>query len=286
MKIYNEAGVLPQSRRFFSTPSATAKRLFFYVTRCGHYFYDASYCFADSCSVARLKSHQNFFLICLLSGRMQFQLPHGVFTAEAGQLALINCRAPHRFFTGGSAEALWLHFDGANAAAFFEQILLFREGRQVLDALPGNPVREEMAAIIQGLSRASLTEVECSQRLYRILCALLLPQQAVCGDSGPAARAVQYIARHLFEPLSVPQVAAAVNLSPSHFSRLFRSSTGFSPHEYIVLRRVDEAKRLLHTTALSVKEIADRTGYRSEGNFIASFTEKVGLSPTAFRRGI
>ena len=70
-------------------------------------------------------------------------------------------------------------------------------------------MREEMAAIIQGLSRASLTDVECSQRLYRILCALLLPQQAVCGDSGPAARAVQYIARHLFEPLSVTQVAAA-----------------------------------------------------------------------------
>ena len=65
---------------------------------------------------------------------------------------------------------------------------------------------------------------------------------------------------------------------------MFRSRTGYSPHEYIVLRRIDEAKSLLHTTALSVKEIAFRVGYHSEVNFISSFTAKTGVSPAAFRR--
>ena len=66
--------------------------------------------------------------------------------------------------------------------------------------------------------------------------------------------------------------------------RLFKARTGYSPHEYIVLRRIDEAKSLLHTTSLSVKQIAFRVGYHSEVNFISSFTAKTGISPAVFRR--
>ena len=44
--------------RFFATPSATARGLFFYVTRVGHYYYDERYNFLDSCDVARQESHK------------------------------------------------------------------------------------------------------------------------------------------------------------------------------------------------------------------------------------
>ena len=99
----------------------------------------------------------------------------------------------------------------------------------------------------------------------------------------PVAAAMAYVQAHLAQPISVPQLAAAVNLSASHFSRLFRTATGLSPHEYIILRRIDAAKQLLLTTDLTIKEIACRAGYRSEVNFIVSFTGKTGLSPTTFR---
>ena len=244
MKVFSEPGVLSRSERFFSTPSATARRLFYYVTRVGHYYYDARYNFLDSCDIAHLESHKNLFLTYVRSGTMYFETDQ-LYCAERGQIGLVDCRRPHHFYTKGDAEALWIHFDGANAAAFFEQILAFRGGRQVLTPPADLRIDRKNDAI---------------------------------------AQAVKYIGEHLIESLSVEKVADAVSLSPSHFSRLFRSTTGFSPHEYIMLHRIDEAKALLQSTSLSVKEIAFRVGYRSEVNFITAFTEKTGATPTQFRR--
>lgn len=284
MKVLNEPGVLSRSERFFATPSATARRLFYYVTRVGHYYYDARYNFLDSCDIAHQESHKNFFLAYIRSGTMYFETDQ-LYCAERGQAALVDCRRPHHFYTAGDAEAMWVHFEGANSAAFFEQILAFRGGRPVLTPPADLRVEQEIAQIISGLRTGDMTEIERSQRIYGLLCGLLFPAQAGPDRQNDAiAQAVQYIGAHLFEPLSVEQVANAVSLSPSHFSRLFRSTTGFSPHEYIMLHRIDEAKALLQSTTLSVKEIAFRVGYRSEVNFITAFTDKTGASPTQFRR--
>lgn len=284
MKVLNEPGVLSRSERFFATPSATARRLFYYVTRVGHYYYDARYNFLDSCDIAHQESHKNFFLAYIRSGAMYFETDQ-LYCAERGQAALVDCRRPHHFYTAGDAEAMWVHFEGANSAAFFEQILAFRGGRPVLTPPANLRVEQELAQIISGLRTGDMTEIERSQRIYGLLCGLLFPAQAGPDRQNDAiAQAVQYIGAHLFEPLSVEQVANAVSLSPSHFSRLFRSTTGFSPHEYIMLHRIDESKALLQSTTLSVKEIAFRVGYRSEVNFITAFTDKTGASPTQFRR--
>nr|WP_300183181.1 AraC family transcriptional regulator [uncultured Agathobaculum sp.] len=285
MKVTNEPGVLSRSERFFYTPSTTARSLFFYVTRVGHYYYDERYNFLDSCDVAKQESHKNFFLAYVRAGTLYFQTTQ-IFSAERGQVALIDCHKPHRFYTTGSAEAMWMHFDGSNSAAFFQQILAFRGGRQTFTPPPDSRIEQELAHIISGLRSSRSSEVDCSQRIYRILCTLLLPHaptHTVATDT-TITRAVRYIDEHLFEPLSVKQIASTVHLSPSHFSRLFRSTTGFSPHEYIMLHRIDEAKALLQSTNLSVKEIAFRVGYHSEVNFIIAFTDKTGLSPTLFRR--
>lgn len=285
MKVTNEPGVLSRSERFFYTPSTTARSLFFYVTRVGHYYYDERYNFLDSCDVAKQESHKNFFLAYVRAGTLYFQTTQ-IFSAERGQVALIDCHKPHRFYTTGSAEAMWMHFDGSNSAAFFQQILAFRGGRQTFTPPPDSRIEQGLAHIISGLRSSRSSEVDCSQRIYRILCTLLLPHaptHTVATDT-TITRAVRYIDEHLFEPLSVKQIASTVHLSPSHFSRLFRSTTGFSPHEYIMLHRIDEAKALLQSTNLSVKEIAFRVGYHSEVNFIIAFTDKTGLSPTLFRR--
>jgi len=287
MKVLSEAGVLERSERFFSTPSAMARHLFFYVTRCGHYYCDARYDFNENSEVSRLESHRNFFMEYVRKGRMFFEADGDKFTAEAGQIALIDCRRPHRFYAKGDAEVLWIHFDGANARDFFDQIVAFHGGKHALCPSPGSGVERLLAEIITGLRGGEpLYEVDYSRKIYDILCGLLFSGSSGehKADKGPITDALRFISDHLHENLSVERISEEVSLSPAHFSRQFRGATGFSPHEYIVLRRIDEAKGLLHGSRLSVKEIAYQVGYHSEVNFINSFTEKVGVTPTSFRK--
>lgn len=75
--------------------------------------------------------------------------------------------------------------------------------------------------------------------------------------------------------MNIPEAAAG--LSPAHFSRLFKGRTGCSPYEYILLRRIDEAKHLLASTRLPVREVAGRVGYGSAEHFIHSFQKRWGL---------
>ena len=178
MKVTEEAGVLARSERFFATPGTVARGLFYYITRAGHYYYDENYDFRDNCEIAHLESHRNFYLLYVRAGTMCVHTDHE-FSVERGQAALVDCRRPHRFFTHGDAEALWLHFDGANSGAFFEQIIAFHGGRQVFTPAAALHLEQELAQLILGLRTGETSEVERSQALLpRILCGLLLPQRA------------------------------------------------------------------------------------------------------------
>jgi AraC-like DNA-binding protein len=85
------------------------------------------------------------------------------------------------------------------------------------------------------------------------------------------------------EPLDVPALARAARLSTAHFSREFRRAFGESPHQYLLMRRMERAAALLRNTDRSVAEICLTVGLRSVGSFTTSFGRTFGLSPTAYR---
>ena len=66
----------------------------------------------------------------------------------------------------------------------------------------------------------------------------------------------------------VQKLADEVHMSKSHFSRVFKQQTGFSPYDYVLISRLNRAKDLLQKTEMSVASIAYETGFNSESNFI------------------
>jgi AraC-like DNA-binding protein len=85
------------------------------------------------------------------------------------------------------------------------------------------------------------------------------------------------------EPLDVSALARAAHLSPAHFSREFRRTFGETPHQYLLMRRLERAAALLRNTDRSVADICLTVGLRSVGSFTTSFGRMFGVSPTAYR---
>lgn len=97
-------------------------------------------------------------------------------------------------------------------------------------------------------------------------------------------RVIDTMRQNLSEQLTVDDMARAARFSKFHFSRVFQRVTGVSPGRFLSAMRLQEAKRLLLTTSLSVADITFQVGYNSVGTFSTRFKESVGLSPTQYRR--
>lgn len=284
MSKMTEKGVSDKSTKYFLTPSSLAKSLFFYITRCGHYYCSDQYAFDGASEVGQVSSRRNFLLFYIRSGDMSLRLDRHDYTASSNQVVLIDCHRPHAYRATSDLEFIWIHFDGANSAAFFERI---RQLNGVVFSIrDGGNLYQMMAALVADCGRqGAASEVTRSRCLHEILCQILLPRiQENERSSSQIEQAIRFICLNLNEHLTVEAVAEAVGLSASHLTRLFRTTVGISPYEYIILQRMDRAKTLLSTTDEPVKTIAFEVGYSSETTFSAAFTEKTGVSPRYYRK--
>lgn len=99
-------------------------------------------------------------------------------------------------------------------------------------------------------------------------------------------RVLEYINVNLNLDISLHALAACAGISAYHFLRMFKRSTGLSPLQYIIRRRMQVARELLVKTGLSIAEIALETGYGNSSHFIDLFKRCYGVTPAAFRKMI
>jgi two-component system response regulator YesN len=98
-------------------------------------------------------------------------------------------------------------------------------------------------------------------------------------------QAKEFIDTHFADPnLLLNDVAATVNLSPSHFSVVFGRETGESFKDYLTRVRIERAKELLRTTSMKCSEVAFQSGYNDPHYFSYVFRKNTGLPPQQFRQ--
>lgn len=272
-----ENGVLPGSDYYFMTPSALAQEIFFYPLYCGHFRCISGY------DVQRT-DYNNFLLMYVAQGQCFVEAEGREYVAKAGDLIILNCHKPHRYYTNDYLDIVWLHFDGHDAENFYNHIV------RAVGLVCSIGEESEIVAMIREVlilyrNNKRMSETEASWKIYRLLCHLLTLSSSnmTARQNDSIDQAINYIEQHLGLDINLEDIAKSINMSVFHFSRLFKKKIGQSPYHYVLILRIDRAKILLKSTPLTVKEIAVMIGFNSETNFINMFSSKVGIPPQKFR---
>ena len=278
--LVHETGTCSGSDLYFSTPSEYARRMLFYMSTCGYYYTNYDY------RIER-EDYHNYMLFYICDGRLSLRSGSQTMVASAGQVGFLNCHEPHEYHTIGNTEFVWLHLDGSNTADFYQQAVQMHGGF-VFDTPYAEQIKNGIYEIVFAFrNEQTLSEVRLSQKLYTLLVATVDTASQEAGqteENDTVSKAMHFIQEQYMNPISLLDVATHVNMSQFHFSRLFKKDCGYSPHEYLILTRLNRAKHLLKTTGLPVKVIAQKVGYQNVSSFTNAFTDRVGISPTLFRK--
>lgn len=96
-------------------------------------------------------------------------------------------------------------------------------------------------------------------------------------------RVLDYMNEQLHETPTLDELADNAGYSPFHFARLFKSTMGVSPHQYLTKQRIQRSQFMLARSDVSITKIATDLGFDSSSHFAATFRQVVGITPSAFR---
>ena len=200
-------------------------------------------------------------------------------------VAVLGEHTDQDYFTppGGQWEFYWIHPAGAAS----HRILSCCSGGRPLVFTPPS-IAEYTQRIERLLALQSLWPQQepqacavVSEILYRLL--------TDSGDSRAptqllSTQIMHFLETHYQQPLTIGDLAGHFHLSTGYLIRLFRTQTGFTPHEYLTRVRLSRAQELLSFTDLPLAQVAKQVGIPHTGRFIAQYKALRGTTPGAQRR--
>lgn len=112
-------------------------------------------------------------------------------------------------------------------------------------------------------------------------------QKALAAAGGLTGRrlrlATDFINAHLAEDVTLADIASIVDLSPFHFARAFKHTTGLTPQQYLMQRRIERAKELLAHADLPIVEVSAQVGFKNQSHFTTFFRRFTSMTPKVWR---
>ena len=229
-------------------------------------------------------AYDSFLLMYVLRGQLYAEEEGTGYNAPAGSTVLLDCYNRHRYCAVMPTEFVYIHFDGNNARAFYEEIS--RNRSRVFRNTYFKKQSEKLLQLCASIKNGEMpSEGEISVLIHTVLCELCEESAAEYAFrySPVVRRLLRYIDENYSSKISIPALAGECNLSTQHMSRLFRKEIGISPYAYILEKRMSTARELLAFSDCTIEEAAERVGYSSPVNFANAFKKRYNITPGKFR---
>lgn len=263
------------------------------VTSTGHY--------ANAPGRDMARQHpDDALVIWVVAGRGHAETQGVAQEVSAGDLLVFEPGHPHSYVSDRQEpwEIFWFHFIGTRAGDYIEALRDYARpfARIGLDT----SLREAFDDLIIEVSEMSgvlsrsypRLNILCGQMIAAILgrmLHMLQHAQTASVDTNASFDTVKirrYINRHLTDQLTLDELAGVMDLSVTHFSRLFRQQFDVSPMHYVIQQRMARAATMLSGTRAPVKQIAYLVGYEDPYHFSRLFKKHIGHAPAQWRKRI
>lgn len=271
-------GLLPGSYYHLPQIALSNREMFYYISICGHFYTDEQY------GTVRKAFFAGPLIMCILNGHIRVSIHGNEYIAGPNEVVLINCSEQHGYWANPNAEFIYMHFNGLNSFDLASYIIDQNGGSPVFRVKTFGKIRSLIQGILYKLDyNQPIPDTEYSRVVYNALCYLTYNDSENIAGNEYVSKAIAYIHKNVNLPLKLQDISDYVNVSPYHFSRLFKEEIGMSPMEYVATVKTNAAKTLLKTTSMPISEIAAALGYTNHSSFSNFFIARIGLSPKQFR---
>ena len=248
-------------------------------------------------SPAPVAVHAEHGLIFVIDGWFTMEQRYSALSLP-GSVTVVPAGVPHRPLAGENLD-YWLLGFSAGSFDFDEEQAIMRPFSEVrLGAAPvialDKQAQQRIQTWLEILAQESDIQTPESAAVQRSLITLILAEVARAlpttnermPKSNVVAKALRYIQLHSLSPISLVDVAAAVNRTAPHVAGVIKSETGFTVGTWITSSRIAKAAQLLQHTDMAIDQIAPRIGWQDTTHFIRQFRKVYGVTPAAWRKNL
>lgn len=231
----------------------------------------------------------SFEIAQIISGEMHLEFRNQQFDIKEGDTLWINCRDYYRVTSQQDTNTIFVHFDYAVAAYYFEQFYELNGNSPIIHLKdPGKMEKliRQMIDLYRG-GDSLAKDFRAGEILFSIMTQLVLevmPELKEEHLSGHVLRMTQYMQEHYTEKVTLDMLSDELHISKFHLNRLFSRSMGMTPNEYLTRLRINRAKLLLRQTGDSIADICEQIGFENPSYFIRLFRRFENATPGEYRR--
>jgi len=255
---------------------------------------EAGEIFARECYSAISNGEKGYLLLYTVSGQGTLVYGGQRQSLRKGEAAVLDCECGYACYTSKNPSENWvfyyIHFSGASCEFYTDMLSSNQKSKTHIGDKIG--FVSYLDAFFSSL-KAFDTYHRCIQAgvMCQILTQLVCEQDSKKGTEKSSYENIEsvhdivdFIDKNHWQPLDLDMLAKDAGISKYHFAHIFKAIMGVSPYKYLTTRRIEEAKKILKTTDMSVYSVSMMVGFKNDCHFSRMFKSITNMTPLQYRK--